>query len=128
MKEGIAFMYLTMSQQLVKLVASKWGPNAIIFSSESLEPHFTVLWILKGCSISVIYVVISKDLQGFSHRFEKSINIDIQGRHECLQSVPVRLSPRTRTFIGTTRRHLCRSICVASSMTLALYLSIKMGN
>lgn len=112
----MAWNYLAVTKQLVPFLSAKLA-HSIVLGGQSIMPHQAVRRVLNTGAHHVVGVDISEPLQRLTQRwFFESVygSTCLPRRSKYIQAVPVRPTPRPRTFMGTVRWHLRRSIQVSS--------------
>lgn len=114
-------VYLTMTQELIKLLSSKGLAFATQLGIQGLYPHLAVSRVLKHSRVAMIRRVVAELLECHAKRLQRSVSLQprrvkLQGKKPGynLQFVPVLESPSTSTLMGTTRWHFRRSMSVTA--------------
>lgn len=109
---------LAITEKLIPFLASKL-PHAVVFGEEGIVPHQTIGRVLNTGGHHMVAFQVSESLESLAEGYFRSVSpiasTVIVSRD--IQAVPVRPTPRARTFIGTLRWHFRLSMQVSPVKT-----------
>lgn len=110
---GPAAHGLAVAEEAVPVAAGE-GParRAVVLGAEGVCPEQRVGGVLEAAR-HVVCVEVAEALHGGAESCLLLVSEGARGSVSCLHAVPVRSSPRMRTFMGTVRTHLLRLMSVS---------------